>query len=383
MGKPIECRMTELPPPNSDQIELTLFGPGYGECVVVHLGENRWIVIDSCLNTKTGKPAVLDYFNAIGISPQEVVKLIVISHWHDDHVRGLSDIVSTCTEASVCCSSALTQSEFLSHVLNYHDIMTKTTSSGVSEIMQTIQILGSRSPIKRALANRIVLTLPAEGTADSCTVTTLSPSDKEYDNFLRGIAALFPSNKKAKIRTPSLSPNDAAVAIWIEAGDVRMLLGADLEEKGEPSSGWSAIVQSAERPQGRASVFKIPHHGSITGHHDNVWSDMMIKSPIAVLSPFYHAGKRLPTDKDVARIVALAPESYITTRYSAPKSKISRAASVERTIRETVGKMRAVQPPMGWVSLRNGGKSNPDFWTVELSAVGSRLKGAMGSNFDL
>ncbi len=87
--------MTETPP-NSDQIELTLFGPGFGECVAIHLGDNRWIVVDSCSDKTTGNPAVLDYFNTIGLSPQEVVKLIVISHWHDDHVRGLSKLVSSC-----------------------------------------------------------------------------------------------------------------------------------------------------------------------------------------------------------------------------------------------------------------------------------------------
>lgn len=360
-------------PPNSDQIELTLFGPGYGECAVVHLGENRWIVVDSCLDTTTGKPAVLEYFDAIGVSAQEAVRLIVVSHWHDDHVRGLSNIVSSCPNAPVCCSSALTQREFLAHVLDYENIMTQTALSGINEIKQTFQILRSRCPTKKALANRIVLNLPAEGTADSCVVTTLSPSDKEYDLFLRGIADLIPQVRQTKMRAPYLRPNHAAVALWIETGAVKILLGSDLEEKGEPLTGWSAIVQSAERPQGRASIYKVPHHGSSTGHHDQVWSDMMVQPSIAVLSPFYHAGKKLPTDKDVARIVTLAPESYITTRDPAPRSKRRRPSPVERTIRETVGKIRAVQPPMGWVSLRNGGNSNPDRWYVELSPAGSRL----------
>jgi beta-lactamase superfamily II metal-dependent hydrolase len=373
MGKPTECRMTE-PPPNSDQIELTLFGPGFGECIAVHFGEGRWIVVDSCIDKKTGNPAVLDYFNAIGVSPQEVVKLIVISHWHDDHISGLSKIVSSCPQASICCSAALTQKEFLSYALNFQGKIKTSTSSGVDEISQTFQILKNRSfPIKYALSNKTVLKMPATGTADSCIVTALSPSDKEYGNFLREIAAFIPSNKVTKIRASPLRPNNAAVAIWVEIGGIRLLLGSDLEEKHEPSTGWSAIVQSEDRPQGRASVFKIPHHGSITGHHDTVWSDMMIESPIAVLSPFYLAGKMLPTDKDIERIVALTSKSYITMRNPAPKSKVIRPPSVERTIRETVGKMRAVQPPMGCVRLRNGGKSDPDLWNVELFAFGAQL----------
>lgn len=372
MGKSAKRGITGISPPNSDQIELRLFGPGYGECAAIHLGENRWIVVDSCLDIKTGNPAVIDYFKAIGVSPNEAVKLIIISHWHDDHVRGLSSIVSACKTAPICCSSVLTEKEFLAFILDYQRIMIKASSSGASEIEK---VLKDRSSIRNALANRIVLNLPAEGTADSCIVTTLSPSDKEYDNFLKTIGSLVPSSskKQAKKRAPSLSPNNAAVAVWIETGDVRILLGSDLEEKGDPLSGWSAIVQSAERPQGCASIFKIPHHGLLTGHHNNVWSDMMIKSPIAVLSPFCNAGEILPTDKDVARITTLAPESYITTKYPSPKSHISRSAAVERTIRERVGKIRAVQPAMGWVSLRNGGKSNPNLWTVDLSASGSNL----------
>jgi len=126
---------------------------------------------------------------------------------------------------------------------------------------------------------------------------------------------------------------------------------------------------------------RADHHGSVTGHHDKVWSDMMVQPPIAVLSPFYHAGKRVPTDKDVTRIVMLAPESYITTQHPVPKSKISRPSSVERTIRETVGKIRAVQPSMGWVSLRNGGKSKPDRWDIVLSPSASRLS-VLGGKID-
>ena len=243
--------------------------------------------------------------------------------------------------------------------------------------------MSERRPPRRAFAsaNRPVLNLPAEGTADSCIVTTLSPSDKEFDLFLRGIAELIPLPRQTKKRASYLRPNHAAVALWIESSSVKMLLGSDLEEKGDPLTGWSAIVQSAERPQGRASIYKVPHHGSVTGHHDKVWSDMMIQHPIAVLSPFYHAGKKVPTDKDVTRIVMLAPESYITTQHPVPKSKISRPSSVERTIRETVGKIRAVQPSMGWVSLRNGGKSKPDRWDIVLSPSASRLS-VLGGKID-
>lgn len=366
--------------PCADQIEFTLFGPGYGECAVVHLGANRWMVVDSCLDTTTGKPAVLEYFDVIGVSAKEAVRLIVVSHWHDDHVRGLGEVVLSCPNASVCCSSALTKEEFLAHVLDYENIMTQITSAGVREIAEVLRVLKDRSHRpKIALVNRQILSLPADGAADPCTVTTLSPSDVEYALFLSDIATMLPQARQTKLRSPSSRPNDVAVALWVEMGPVKLLLGSDLEDsRGDTAGGWSAIIQSTERPKGRASIFKVPHHGSVTGHHDRVWSEMVAQSPIAVLSPFHLADITLPSHCDVARIVKLAPESYITTRDHAPRSKKQRISAVERTIRETVGKIRLAQPRMGWVRLRNGGKSDPNNWNVELSHEACRLDALAG-----
>lgn len=37
-------------PPAADEIEFSLFGPGYGEAVAVHLGDGTWLLIDSCID---------------------------------------------------------------------------------------------------------------------------------------------------------------------------------------------------------------------------------------------------------------------------------------------------------------------------------------------
>lgn len=166
-------------------------------------------------------------------------------------------------------------------------------------------------------------------------------------------------------RAPAPERNHLSVALWVKVGAVQLLLGSDLEECGDPASGWSAIVGSPERPQGLASVFKIPHHGSKTGHHDGVWETMVRRCPVAVLSPFQNGSVRLPTQKDAARILERAPESYITARFPAGATRKRRSAAVERTIRDIVGKLRAAQPRTGWVRIRNGGRADTDNWTVE------------------
>ena len=38
-------------PPRDDEFELTLLGPGYGESIVMHVGDGAWVLVDSCGRT--------------------------------------------------------------------------------------------------------------------------------------------------------------------------------------------------------------------------------------------------------------------------------------------------------------------------------------------
>ena len=52
-------------PPRDDEFELTLLGPGYGESIVMHIGEGAWVLVDSC--GRADAPAALDYLETLGI----------------------------------------------------------------------------------------------------------------------------------------------------------------------------------------------------------------------------------------------------------------------------------------------------------------------------
>ena len=39
--------------PATNEVEISLFGPGYGECIVIHVGENEWVIVDSCIDAET------------------------------------------------------------------------------------------------------------------------------------------------------------------------------------------------------------------------------------------------------------------------------------------------------------------------------------------
>jgi glyoxylase-like metal-dependent hydrolase (beta-lactamase superfamily II) len=85
--------------PTEDEVEINIFGPGSGECCLIHIGGGQWIVLDSCVDTESGRPVALAHLERVGVDPAQSVKLIVASHWHDDHIRGLSSVLRSCVAA--------------------------------------------------------------------------------------------------------------------------------------------------------------------------------------------------------------------------------------------------------------------------------------------
>jgi beta-lactamase superfamily II metal-dependent hydrolase len=361
-------------------VEISLFGPGYGECAVIHVGGGDWVIVDSCLN-KDSLPVALQYLHSLGLNPAQVVKLVVATHWHDDHVRGLGAAFSQCAIAEFVCADALRCDEFLTLARLVKDPST-VTSPGLREFNQILDVLSERKPLSAAVAtpiwavaNRHLWRRPRQNDqTPSCNIYSLSPSDASITLARNDITRLIPHEGEAKRHIASPTPNHVAVVLWIVVGHVRILLGSDLENTSDPTMGWSQIVASPTRPEGKATVFKVPHHGSETGHHPEVWAHMLEENPIVVLTPFMRGRSRLPTRADAERICRQSTESYATAN-TQPRQARNRSNIVNKTIRETVRDLREVPVATGQIRLRTSAvePSNPN-WSVELlgSAISLR-----------
>ena len=88
-------------PPVGDEFEVSVFGPGVGESVVVHTGGGRWIVIDACEDSRSGTVAPLAYLRNMGLDVAECVDWVVATHAHDDHISGFGRVVIECSNAQV------------------------------------------------------------------------------------------------------------------------------------------------------------------------------------------------------------------------------------------------------------------------------------------
>ena len=354
---------TESAPPEAGEFELTLFGPGYGESIVLHVGDGVWVIVDSCIDNDRA-PRALRYLEGIGIDPAQAVALIVATHWHDDHIRGMARLVDACSQAAFCCAAALCQQEFLSAVAALECRHLTVAGSGVRELYEVftrLRQVGAKP--RHAVANRRVFT------RDACEVWSLSPNDAAFQDFLRVIGDLVPREGQAKTRIPDLSPNDVAVALWIEVGDVAVLLGSDLE-----GSSWEVILQSAERPPGQASAFKIAHHGSENADKPGVWEQMLDADPVAVLTPWQRGGRALPSEQDVQRILSNTASAYASARSrSVTESPSRRDRMVDKTIRESGARLKRLAMSPGRIRLRRLIHDAAP-WQVELFGAACHLE---------
>ena len=64
-------------PPNLHELEVSVFGPGVGECIVAHVGDGDWIVVDSCINRESQEPVALEYLKSLHVDIPSRVRLVV------------------------------------------------------------------------------------------------------------------------------------------------------------------------------------------------------------------------------------------------------------------------------------------------------------------
>jgi hypothetical protein len=350
--------------PACDEIEVSLFGPGYGESIAMHLGDGEWMIVDSCEDSETGTAAALDYLDRIGIDSPQAVKVVVATHWHDDHIRGLAEIVDRCAGASFGCSNAFQSRELLT-LVSAPASGTDHLSAGTTEFSKVLSIIRSRRA-KGSLAGGNVDLLSDKSLvfrSSRCEVRALSPSPISIEHALQAFADLLPQRLRPHLRIIAPKPNAASVALWLEGKTQSALLGADLEVEAQENRGWGAVLSLEPARARRAGLVKIPHHGSAGAHDPRMWDELLEKQPAAILTPWHRGASALPTDSDRARICGLAPAAVIAGRDERKTSRYDGA--VERTLKEVAITRRSAIGRAGHIRARSG-PADAGAWRVEL-----------------
>src|SRR3954452_16374970 len=119
--------------PDPEEIEVAVFGPGFGECSCVHLGDGKWMILDSCLDPGTGRPWALGYLSDLGVDVSTSVALVVVTHFDDDHIRGITEVASAAAAAHLVCPAAVNRRDFVQFVME-QEPSAGGLGSGVDEL---------------------------------------------------------------------------------------------------------------------------------------------------------------------------------------------------------------------------------------------------------
>jgi hypothetical protein len=367
--------------PAPDQIEVCVFGPNYGECVVVHLGNGNWVVVDSCLHE--GEPIATAYLQALGLDLARSIRAVIATHWHDDHYKGLSRILANAPAAHIWISSVLTDEEFLRFAMRMNKNKTSVAGHKLDEFLKIIDDIRRRRSSGQltfgyANARTVIFRLDGSvsGHGHPCEIMALSPSHGDVSEFLERIAANIPRARQTKRAVPSPSPNHASVATLISVGPLGIVLGADVENSGRPTAGWEAILGAHNlQPFGpRASLHKASHHGSENAHNQGVWNNLLTANPLAVLTPWRKGGRRLPTADGARNILQLSQHAFITALDARSRSRRDgRPLGVQRFLREHRGiRLRSLAVSFGAVRFRTRDILSAT-WDRELFGAASHL----------
>ena len=354
--------------PKDDEIEVSLFGTGYGESVLVHLGDKKWLLVDSCAQPKNSKPLPLEYLQSLTKKSGQThsIVLIVASHWHDDHIRGLSEIIGHEPKAKFALPSALTREEFLTLTSSLGAKTSIRQSSGVKEfreILKTIKEKKQKNRISFSIENTILF----ENSRSDIRITALSPSSQAVQKTFSEIADLLaetkenPNRKKAS----TSSPNHFAIVLHVKIGNITILLGSDLEESGS-TQGWSLILENAvDSARSKSSLFKVPHHGSENAHLDKVWKEFLVSQPYAILTPFHRGSVFLPKEKDIKRLKGYSNKVFCTQAVEQEESRF-RSEPVKRAVHEVTKVIHPISDKKGHIRLRLKKNAKPKNWDLNL-----------------
>lgn len=344
-------------PPASDEIEIAIFGPGYGEAIALHIGDARWLLVDSCINPDTKNPATEEYLNSIGVDDGQV-DAIVVSHWHDDHVRGMSSLASRYTDAVIFISTVFNDKDAKAFLAAYGGNNLSPHTGGAKELFSTVS---SSNNVSFAGHRTLVID------SNSVRVTALSPMPGAMAQSVAHFAQYIPKKDGAKNYAPEPRTNFESIVLHVDFGNDAILLGSDLEE--HVSYGWSAVASDRWSGARRnASVYKVAHHGSNSGECSNIWSNLLQADPIISMTPWALGGKRLPTVQDKRRLKTQSSNVYISSGSSnSPQMDINQL----KRLKDIAGDVRLVDGGFGMVRHRK--KAGSSAWSTELFGSAQKL----------
>ncbi len=352
-----------LPASNNQEIEITTIGSGggYGEAVVLKLDPDNWVVVDSCIDPKSGDSLVIRYLENQNID-FGTVRLIVLTHYHDDHVNGISNLFKRSPNARLVVSSCQNRNLFINLInINSAKLKKQNANSATSELKECFEILESRNQHPISATHNQILFSDLE---KEINIIALSPSPKTQESYDHEIGRLINDFGKPSKRLKMYSANFKSVVLYISVGINRIILGADMElDEKDDEIGWLHILNNSAVIAGRSSVFKIAHHGSENGYTNRIFDELLTDEPNCSITS-WNLNDYLPQAKMISTYLSHTSKLFQTSAIVGGKDieldKISK-----KILKRVNAKRKTVKFQYGLIRFRKNIEEESE-WNTDL-----------------
>lgn len=352
--------------PSLDELEITLIGAGSnaGESIVVHMADNKWMIIDSCKSG--GEILPLYYLQKKDVSLDNVI-FVVCTHWHTDHVRGMSEVLSQCHNAKFVMPA-------FSDKKKVFETLFKGSISNQSPIAKELHGCLKAIRERQGGLNRPmylgprddIRTIPYNGV--NVELRSFSPSDhaKElYDQLLA--QSTFQAMAETELETNMCS---SVIDITTDNRLLNILLGADLECNREDqtnlnckneceacsSMGWCNVIFESEKYQqrGKYNYIKAAHHSSVNGYCPSLMDEKVDKATTIITTTVFEngAGVRLPQQDMMSQYLSKVDNYFITASRSKPLPVKDTKSEIENMKHAGVENVKVVEDQCGMITSR-------------------------------
>lgn len=405
----------KLTAPGENEAEVTLIGgtAGFGETIIIHIGKGFWVVVDSCTNPINGECVALAYLNEIEVKVKEQLKYVVCTHWHEDHIMGLSKLIEACSDKTIfALSCADDREKFIYEMVEKCNYAGK--SRKLTELRDSINKANEKGiKIKRVQQDQIIFN------KNGTECFALSPSSIEIDKFNKEIATALGKyhrvlDQVAKLRqiddksiedasaveeevlnsfinlvsekldedtvqqsdvedllqfkdVKKVEPNDRCVAMLLKIKGHSVVLGADLEhnQKKSPEGGWKSASDCECMEDVVANLYKIPHHGSETGYYDFFLHKHIKRDAVSKLTSWIIGSKVLPKAEMLRKYYNHSKNLYVTTTSLLRRKNTEEDHTFRKIMNNTTEEILEFKPQLGIIRSRIDIDAEDDNWKTE------------------
>lgn len=241
------------------ELGVHVFNVGQGDSILLEFPDGSWGVVDCCQMAEFPEPPALSYLKQKRV---EALAFVCLTHPHDDHYSGLSDILTAyrdkVDEMWIFRLDSVHWRTFLQ--LQHQTATTPLRLNRFNElhsIFKDLEKLRRKNKIRLLDANQRLLNF------GGVEIDCLAPHPPETIAYQQRLAKFLenPSDYRA-------DENLLSAVLRLRYGESVVILGADATRRS-----WGYILQESRkrRESLEAKLVKVSHHGSKDSFHEIAW----------------------------------------------------------------------------------------------------------------